>query len=130
MQKLKKFGISKSEIIEVATRMKAEGRALVMIHGFVDSSGQNVISYDYEVGSVIESYDVVGESSLPSISEIYDQAAAWPEHELTELLEISFEGLDTSTRLFLPESMLDGQGQIMVTPLSELTEKAQVKKED
>ena len=38
---------------------------------------------------------------------------------------VEFEGLDVSTRLFLPEDMLEtqGKGQIMVMPLSELREK-------
>ena len=44
---------------------------------------------------------------------------------LNELFGITFEGLDTSQRLFLPEEMLDpqGRGQIMVMPLSELVER-------
>ena len=68
---------------------------------------------------------MVGETTVPSIGEIYDVAATWPERELNELFNIQFEGLDTSKRLFLPEDMLEtqGRGQIMVTPLSELVEK-------
>ena len=48
-----------------------------------------------------------------------------------ELFGITFEGLDVSQRLFLPEDMLEtqGKGQIMVTPLKELVEK-NVKKEE
>ncbi|MEI3062522.1 MAG: NADH-quinone oxidoreductase subunit C [Oscillospiraceae bacterium] len=73
----------------------------------------------------MESYYVIGETTLPSISDIYDEAARWPERELNELMGIEFEGLDTSQRLFLPEDMLEtqGKGQILVTPLSELREK-------
>ena len=68
---------------------------------------------------------MLGEKSVPSIADIYDEAARWPELELYELLGIEFEGLDTSKRLFLPENMLEtqGKGQILVTPLSELVEK-------
>ena len=74
---------------------------------------------------MIESYHVVGEKVLPSIGEIYDEAARWPERELNEIFGIEFEGLDVSKRLFLPEDMLEtqGKGQIMVMPLSELREK-------
>ena len=83
------------------------------------------ISYDYAVDPAIESYHVVGETTLPSIGDIYDTAATWPERELNELFAVEFEGLDTSKRLFLPEDMLEtqGKGQIMVMPLKELVEK-------
>ena len=37
-----------------------------------------------------------------------------------ELMPITFEGVDTSKRLFMPDSMLDGQGQILVTPMDKL----------
>ena len=75
---------------------------------------------------------MVGETTLPSIGEIYDTAATWPERELNELFGVTFEGLDMSKRLFLPEDMLEteGKGQIMVTPLSELVENMEKKKEE
>ena len=68
---------------------------------------------------------MVGETTVPSIGEIYCEAATWPEREVNELFGITFEGLDVSKRLFLPEDMLEtqGKGQIMVTPLKELVEK-------
>ena len=65
---------------------------------------------------------------MPSIAPIYDLAAEWPERELVELMDITFEGLDTSKRLFMPDNMLDGQGQIIVTPMDELIDKAHGKK--
>ena len=37
---------------------------------------------------------------------------------------LTFEGLDVSKRLFLPDTMLEGQGQILVTPMDELIQKA------
>ncbi len=120
MQDYKKTDIKREDIVPTAERMRKDGRRLVMIHGYVDKEGQNVISYDYEVGSCVESYTVTGETSLSSISGIYDAAAVWPEKELNELMGVVFEGLDTSTRLFLPENMLDERGQIIVTPISEL----------
>ena len=123
MQQNKKIVITKEEIRPVAERMKAEGRTLTLIHGYVDKEGKKVITYDYDFGCLLENYEVVGEDVLPTISDIYDQAAAWPERELNELIGIEFEGLDTSKRLFMPEHLLEGQGQILVIPLAELREK-------
>ena len=100
----------------------AEAPRCVLI---LDKDGQPDVSYEYAVDPVIESYHVVGEKVLPSIGEIYDEAARWPERELNEIFGIEFEGLDVSKRLFLPEDMLEtqGKGQIMVMPLKELREK-------
>ena len=131
MQEYKRIDIGKDQVLPVAERMRREGRYLVMIHGFINNDGLMDISYDYAVDPAIESYHVVGETVLPSIGDIYDTAATWPERELNELFAVEFEGLDTSKRLFLPEDMLEtqGKGQIMVTPLKELVEK-NVKKEE
>ena len=117
--------ITKEEIVPTALRMRHEGRWLVMIHGQVEPDGQVRVSYDYAVDPAVESYYVLGETVLPSISGIYDEAARWPECELYELMGLEFEGLDTSKRLFLPEDMLEtqGKGQILVTPLAELVDK-------
>lgn len=117
--------ITKEEVVPTALRMRHEGRALVMIHGYLQTDGQLHVSWDYAVDPAVESYYVLGESTLPSIGDIYDEAARWPELELHELLGVEFEGLDTSRRLFLPEDMLEtqGKGQIVVAPLSELREK-------
>ena len=125
MQEYKRTDIGKEQILPLAERMRREGRQLVMIHGFINNEGLMDISYDYAVDPAIESYHVVGETVLPSIGDIYDTAATWPERELNELFAVEFEGLDTSKRLFLPEDMLEtqGRGQIMVMPLKELVEK-------
>lgn len=125
MQEYKRIDIAKDQIVPVAERMRKDGRYLVMVHAFIDKENRMDISYDYAVDGVIESYHVVGEMCVPSISPIYDTAAEWPERELNELYSIEFEGLDVSKRLFLPEDMLEtqGKGQIMVTPLAELVEK-------
>ncbi|NLC72189.1 MAG: NADH-quinone oxidoreductase subunit C [Ruminococcaceae bacterium] len=122
MQENKMIQITKDEIVPIALKMRHEGKFLVMIQGYLQTDGQTNISYDYAVDPVIESYYVVGETDLPSIADIYDEAARWPEIELHELLNINFEGLDVSRRLFLPEDMLvtEGKGQILVMPLSEL----------
>ena len=131
MQEYKRIDISKDQIVPVAERMRKAGVYLVMIHAFIDKEGRMDISWDYAVDPAIESYHVVGEMEVPSVGEIYDTAATWPERELNELFGITFEGLDVSQRLFLPEDMLEtqGKGQIMVTPLKELVEK-NVKKEE
>ncbi len=125
MQEYKKISITKDEVRPTAQRMREAGVALAMIHGFINDEGKPNISYEYEVGSGIESYTVDGEVSLPSIADIYDLAAEWPEREIMELMEVTFEGVDTSQRLFMPETMLDGQGHIIVTPMDELIEKVQ-----
>lgn len=128
MQEYKKIAITKDEVIPTAERMKKDGIALAMIHGFINDEGKPNISYEYEVGNGIESYTVDGEEVLPSISGIYDLGAEWAEREIVELMEVTFEGLDTSKRLFMPENMLDGQGQILVTPMDELIDRAHEKK--
>ena len=125
MQEYKRIDISKDQIVPISERMRRQNEYLVMIHAFVNKEGLLDVSWDYAVDPGVESYHVVGETSLPSIGEIYDAAATWPERELNELFGIEFEGLDTTQRLFLPEDLLEtqGRGQIMVTPLSELVEK-------
>ncbi len=125
MQEYRKIVIEKDQIVPIAEKMRKDGRYLVMIHAFINKDGQTDISWDYAVNPAVESYHVVGETTVPSIGDIYDTAATWPERELNELFNIQFEGLDVSKRLFLPEDMLEtqGKGQIMVTPLAELREK-------
>ncbi len=130
MQEYKRIDIPREEIVPTAEKMKAQGRSLVMIHGYLDKEGKSVISYAYEVERGIEAYYVVGESSLPSISTIYCEAASWPEKEINELMGVEFEGLDTTQRMFMPEGMLDEKGQIVVTPLSELRQKTTGQKEE
>jgi NADH:ubiquinone oxidoreductase subunit C len=128
MQEYKKITITKGELVPLAKKMRKNGIALAMIHGFINDEGKPNISYEFEVGSGIESYVIEGESTLPSISDIYDLGAEWAEREIGELMDVTFEGLDTSKRLFMPENMLDGRGQIIVTPMDELIDRAQGKK--
>ena len=132
MQENKVTQITRDEVVPLTERMKKAGRYLVMIHGWLDKDEQPVVSWDYSVPPAVECYRVVGETKLPSIGEIYDTAASWPERELNELFGIEFEGLDVSKRLFLPEDMLEtqGKGQIMVTPLSELVDNMKKVKEE
>ena len=124
MQTYEKIPIAKEEVLPVARKMREAGVHLAMIHGFINDDGQPDVSYEYDVDGGIRSYTVVGEKVLPSISGIYDLGAEWPEREIMELMDITFEGCDTSERLFMPDSMLEGQGQILVTPMKELIRKA------
>ncbi len=129
MQEYKKILITKEEIRPTAQRMRDANVHLAMIHGFINDDGKPNVSYEYEVGPTIESYTVDGESVLPTISDIYDLGAEWPERELQELMEVRFEGLDNDERLFMPDTMFEGQGHIMVTPMKELIDKVHNRKE-
>jgi len=129
MQEYKKISITKDEIRPIAEKMRAQKIHLAMIHGFINDQGKPNVSYEYDLGTTIESYTVDGEEVLPSIVDIYDLGAEWAERELMELMEVTFEGLDTSKRLFMPDSMLSGQGHIIVTPMKELIDKAHGKEE-
>ena len=120
MQGYKKIIITKEEVVPTAQKMRGDGVTLAMIHAYLDDEGKGHVSYEYEVGPDIESYTVEGENVLPTISHIYDLAAQWPEREIMELMDITFEGVDTSQRLFMPDTMLSGQGQILVTPMDKL----------
>jgi len=123
MQNNEIITITREQVVSTAEKMRQEGRLLVMIHGHLEEDGTPVVSYDYDDGANLLSYEVRGESVLPSVSGIYDQAAAWPEREINELMPITFEGVNCDKRLFLPDNLLDGKGQIIVTPLNELREK-------
>ena len=122
MQAYKKHVIAKKDIIPVAKRMREMGIPLAMIHAFITEDGVPIVSYEYQKDPDIVSVTVIGESTLPTISDIYDLAAEWPEREIMELMPITFEGLSTEKRLFMPDNMLDGQGQILVTPMEKLKE--------
>ena len=125
MQYYKKIPITKDQIVPTAERMRKDGVILAMIHGYLTEDGKPNISYEYQLGATIESYTIEGENELPSIAYIYSKAAEWPEREINELIGVTFTGLDVSKRLFLPESMLSGQGQIFVTPMEELIKNTQ-----
>ena len=120
MQTNKKTMITKDQVVPVAEKMRAQGVQLIMIHGYIDNDGTPVISYEYSMGPLVDSYEVRGEEVLPSIEAVYDLAAQWAEREIHELIGVTFEGLDTSKRLFMPDNLLEGSGQILVMPLSEL----------
>ena len=120
MQTNKKTMITRDQVLPIAKEMREKGVQLIMIHGYLDDDGMPVISYEYSMGPMVDSYEVRGERSVPSIESVYDLAAQWAEREISELINVTFEGLDTSKRLFMPDNLLEGNGQILVTPLSEL----------
>lgn len=120
MQTNEKIQITPEEIVPTAEKMRAENRLLIMIHGHIEKDGTPVVSYDYDDGANVLSYEVRGHATLPTISHIYDAAAQWAERDVAELVPITFEGLDCSQRLFMPDNLLSGQGQITVTPLNVL----------
>lgn len=120
MQTNQTIEITKDEVLSTARKMREEKRLLVMVQGHREKDGTPVIAYEYADGSNIISYEVRGEEVVPTISGIYDVAAEWPEREINELINVTFEGLDCSQRLFLPDNLLDGQGHILVTPMDEL----------
>lgn len=66
MQEYRMTQITKADIVPTALRMRHEGRWLVMIHGQVEPDGQVRVSYDYAVDPAVESYYVLGETTLPS----------------------------------------------------------------
>ena len=122
MQVNNKHMITVDEVVSVAQEMKEKGATLGMIHGHLDKEGKKVVTYDYFLGNAVESYEVADVTTLPTVSGIWATSASWPEIELHELIGVDFEGLDMTQRLFLPADMLDGKGQIFVTPMSELRE--------
>lgn len=122
MQTNTRIELTKDQVVPTAEQMRREGRLLVLIHGHLEKDGTPVVTYDYDDGPNVLSYEVKGEHVLPTISGVYDAAAAWAEREINELMDISFEGLDCSQRLFLPDNLLNGKGQITVTPLNVLRE--------
>jgi len=119
--------ITKEEILPIAEKMRDKGKRLLIINGYIDKEGRNVIVYNFDICGEVKSYLCKGYSLLPSISSIYEGSAQWCEEEICEMLPIEFEGLDKGGRLFLPEDF-DGRGQILVLPLSEL-KKHKVKEE-
>ena len=122
MQTNEKIQITPEEIVPTAEKMRAENRLLIMIHGHMENDGTPVVSYDYDDGANVLSFEVRGHATVPTISHIYDAAAQWAERDVAELVPITFEGLDCSQRLFMPDNLLSGQGQITVTPLNVLRE--------
>jgi hypothetical protein len=111
--------ISREELVPLVNKMLEEKRRLVIMNGYVDKEGKNVVAYNFDFEGDIKTYLCKGYESLPSITPIYGASAQWCEEEICEMMPIDFEGLEKSGRLFLPEDF-DGSGQILVLPISEL----------
>lgn len=112
--------IKKEELLKVAEDMLKEKRRLLMINGYIDEEGKNVIAYNFDIAGAVRTYLLKGEEEVPSITPIYGGSARWAEEEIEEMMQVKFEGLNRSGRLFLPEEFKEGEGQILVMPLSEL----------
>lgn len=112
--------VTKEEIINVAKNMFSEKRRLLIINGYINEEGQNVIAYNFDLGGPVRTYLLKGESRVASITSVYGGSARWCEEEIEEMMNVKFEGLDRSGRLFLPDEFKDGEGQILVMPLEEL----------
>ena len=86
----------------------------------------------YENGLIPHPYYGTNEKELTALSRnettFYTEVQIPDEICAREFVELTFEGLDTSKRLFMPDTMLDGQGQILVTPMDDLIDRAQGKK--
>lgn len=112
--------ISKSEILDVAKKNFSDRNRLLIINGYIGKEKENVIAYNFDVNGDVITYLVKGESEVPSITTVYGESARWAEEEIEELMPVTFSNLNRSRRLILPEDFKDGEGQILVMPLSEL----------
>ena len=112
--------IKKEELLDVAKARLKEKRRLLMINGYINEEKENVVAYSFDINGDVTTYLVKGEKELPSITPIYGESARWPEEEIEEMMPLTFTNLNRSGRLFLPEEFKDGEGQILVMPLSEL----------
>lgn len=114
--------INKDEIVSMAEKMLSEKRRLVIMNGYVDKEGNNVIAYNFDIDGNLKTYICKGEKTFPTITHIYKGSAQWCEEDICEVMEVDFEGLKKGDRLFLPDDF-DGSGQILVTPIEELRNK-------
>ena len=120
--------INKDEIVKIAEEMLKEKRRLVIMNGYVDKEGNNVVAYNYDIDGKLKTFLCKGEKLLPTITHIYKGSAQWCEEDICEVMDIEFDGLDKGDRLFLPDDF-DGSGHILVTPLEELRNKRKGKEE-
>lgn len=114
--------INKDEIVKTAEEMLKEKRRLVIMNGYVDKEGNNVVAYNFDIDGNIKTFICKGEKVFPTITHIYKGSAQWCEEDICEVMDVEFQGLDKGDRLFLPDDF-DGSGQILVTPIEELRNK-------
>ncbi|MBY0756161.1 NADH-quinone oxidoreductase subunit C [Clostridium sardiniense] len=120
MHDFNKIEITSNDIVRIAKEMICKKRRLVIINGYINENKENVICYNFDIDGKIDTYAIVGEKEIPSITTIYEASARWCEEEIEEMMEVRFIGLNRSGRLFLPEEFKEGEGQILIMPLEEL----------
>ncbi|MDU3721611.1 MAG: NADH-quinone oxidoreductase subunit C [Clostridium celatum] len=111
--------ISKENILTIVKNIRDKGGRLVAINGYVNKEKTNIVVYTLEYDDVREQYRIVGEDTIPTLTNIY-KGAQWFEEEIQEMMPVKFDGLEFSGRLFLPEEFKNGEGQILIMTLEEL----------
>lgn len=120
MHKSNIINITLEEVIPTSQKLFTEKRRLVIMNGYIDEQGEYCIAYNYDVDGDLVTYLCKSDKpNFKSITSIYGGSAQWCEEEICEMMPVSFDGLEKSGRLFLPDDF-DGSGQILVLPLSEL----------
>ncbi|MEG1003091.1 NADH-quinone oxidoreductase subunit C [Clostridium sp.] len=112
--------INKDEIFKISEKMLEDKRRLVIMNGYINDKGENVICYNFDINGNIVTYKIVNEKEIPSITNVYKESASWCEEEIEEMMNVKFIGLKRGGRLFLPEEFKNFEGQILVMPLDEL----------
>ena len=79
--------ISKDELVDIAKKFHSERRRLVMMNGYVDAEGQNVVAYNFDFDGHLKTYQVKGEKVVPSLVPVYKGTVQWCEEEICELKE-------------------------------------------
>lgn len=120
MHKFKGINVSAKEIIDISKNMISDERRLVIINGYINEDKEPVVCYNFDIDGEIETYKIIGEKEIPTITSVYKESARWCEEEIEEMMDIKFLGLNRSGRLFLPDEFKNGEGQILVMPLDEL----------
>ena len=111
--------ISKENLLTIVKNIRDKGGRLVAINGYVNKEKTNIVVYTLEYDDVREQYRIVGEDTIPTLTNIY-KGAQWFEEEIQEMMPVKFDGLEFSGRLFLPDEFKNGEGQILIMTLEEL----------
>ena len=125
MQTNEKIQITPEEIVPTAEKMRAENRLLIMIHGHMENDGTPVVSYDYDDGANVLSFEVRGHATVPTISHIYDAAAqgdAAAGRIIDEYIDYLACGVASLVNIFQPEVLCVGggpsaQGETLLAPV-------------
>lgn len=120
MGEYRRIEIGVNELLDISKKIFDMSGRLVAINGYLGEENQPRVAYTFEYEDLRETYLISNEKEIPTLTSIYKGAAQWFEEEIEEVMEVKFKGLLSSGRLFLPEEFKDGEGQILVMPLSEL----------